>query len=516
MSSIRHASRLRTLIFANTGKVSDDRISARVSSQWLIKNNTCFQQVVVTNTGAAPIKDFGVRAKYHMLIRDLDHIGYLSYNERYGRSYIRGQGPNGFSWITANLFDGEESVPSQDNDKRGHRAAPPSDFKNEGEGLQSPGLRNDPSQTEQPTSSPAISSGEHFKSQTTSGQGQIYMEHGLSSGNGQSAGLAEQARISQDQISAEEHETVGRAQEHAQNETKRPLNDGELWQKRRITDTWSAKDAHAVISIMSLFVNGTAEKMTPGRPHIHRTLGASGSESSVLEITVAYRMIVIPREKVHWRNFLIPAETADVAAMLAAETKQLWGHSVTEDCNCSHSLRDIGICMKGRDEHDGEKDTSGRGQTSQNPGFQSRGVQKDMAVHDDVTTNANSQMDVSTEVLTAAGLSNQQKANYDTDSRPTTGITVGVSQKSSCIDSIEYLTWRHTEHILSVCAIPLSVPPLSQEGELSQQSVSARNDVTTTIEASDWPEGEEVEPEVPLALTCGDMSGHRICSSASL
>lgn len=57
----------------------------------------------------------------------------------------------------------------------------------------------------------------------------------------------------------------------------------------------------------------------------------------------------------------------------------------------------------------------------------------------------------------------------------------------------EYLVWRHLEFILSVCAIPIKPPRLWTEAE----DTSAAGDRL-------------------VALTCGDMSGHRVCTSASL
>ncbi|KAJ4386031.1 hypothetical protein N0V93_008922 [Gnomoniopsis smithogilvyi] len=54
------------------------------------------------------------------------------------------------------------------------------------------------------------------------------------------------------------------------------------------------------------------------------------------------------------------------------------------------------------------------------------------------------------------------------------------------IRKLRYLTARHLEHILSVCAVPIADP-------------NTEPGITTGV-----------------ALTCGDMSGHRICTSASL
>jgi hypothetical protein len=71
-----------------------------------------------------------------------------------------------------------------------------------------------------------------------------------------------------------------------------------------------------------------------------------------------------------------------------------------------------------------------------------------------------------------------------------------LSEESSShvIDvGLDYATRRNLEHILSVCAIP--VPP----GHV-------------------W-DYDNMNPKIAepaVALTCGDMSGHRVCTSASL
>lgn len=61
---------------------------------------------------------------------------------------------------------------------------------------------------------------------------------------------------------------------------------------------------------------------------------------------------------------------------------------------------------------------------------------------------------------------------------------------------LDFAARRNLDHILSVCSIPVKPPALA-----------------TT---SDDPLPEALVGVDPIALTCGDMSGHRICWSASL
>lgn len=203
--------------------------------------------------------------------------------------------------------------------------------------------------------------------------------------------------------------------------------------------------------------------------------------------------------------------------MLATETKQIWGHTVTDDCSCSQSLCDIGLSMVDPTERDVKQDASEKGQTLRNSGHANYESQKNTAVRGTATKIANSQVDImSGGIISPDEPPNEQNLTPDTSARPTFGDAVATPQKLSPINFIEYLTWRHAEHILSVCAIPLAVPRLSLGEESSESTTSGAKVIPNKLEISRVKEGKETEYEVPVALTCGDMSGHRICTSASL
>lgn len=70
------------------------------------------------------------------------------------------------------------------------------------------------------------------------------------------------------------------------------------------------------------------------------------------------------------------------------------------------------------------------------------------------------------------------------------------SQSTPPSNHIEFVTRRNLEHILSVCAIPLITPILKSEQTLEDT----------------YPQPNDA---LSVALTCGDVSGHRICTSAS-
>lgn len=492
-----------SLISVDIGKVPDDSITAQVSSQWLVKNNTVFHQIVVTNTGISPIEGFRVQANRHMLIRDLDYLQGVDYNHDESESYIRGRGPNDFSWITANVIHDEDPTKDPANDLGVQHPRLSREVSRRGDGVQSPGVNEEVSENKRPNSSSNSSSVERTRAPTSYSQGS--KERDLPSGdtpgaedtNGNAKGI-------------EEHKTVEQSQGRPLSENKCSPSDDEVWQNRRISDTESVKDAHAVVSIMSLYVNGTAEQMGTELPRIHQTIGAIGSNSNRLEITVAYKMIAIPKGKVHWKNFLIPAEAADVDAMLAAETEQLWGHSVIDDCKCRQSLCDIGLSMVNpSDLLNVGQDGSTLVGNSEQPKTSDQDAQKGLEVPEITTANANARIDAKGgETTMTPGSPNEHNADQDQIARPVADGTSGMLEQLSPIRSIEYLMWRHTEHILSVCVIPLSVSPLLHEDEVPGPTPTAPKLGTSS--------GKENEHEVPLALTCGDISGHRICTSASL
>lgn len=72
------------------------------------------------------------------------------------------------------------------------------------------------------------------------------------------------------------------------------------------------------------------------------------------------------------------------------------------------------------------------------------------------------------------------------------------TKRETMTRKLDLAFWSNLEHILSVCAIPVGKAPFAaRTGEQE-------------LDVVPW---EDVQP---IALTCGDLSGHRICVSASL
>lgn len=450
-----------------------------------------------------------------MLIRDLDYLQGFSrdfmFNEDDSDTYIRGRGPNDFSWITANVIHRETSAMGEENNRTGQQAGQTSDFDHLKSGKELPEINKEVPENKRPISPSKPTSDEPITPRTTSSQEDL--QPGPQAEDSQSA-EAKNFSTKQHQRGTEEHTTSEKSQGHNPNASSPPPSDDELWQKRRMSNTWSAKDTYAIVSVMSLFVNGTTEKMGMEPVPISINIGAAGSSSSVLEIVIAYKMIAIPKGQAYWKNFLIPASAVDVDMMLAAETEQLWGHSTTDDCKCSQSLCDFGLAMVDPNESTNvAQDGSVPGTKSQIPEDASRDAYKSMTVHDDTRTSADTQADKTEENLKRHERLKEKRAAKKVKVIPGTDAADEVSEKPLPSKHIEYLTWRHAEHILSACAIPLSVPNLSTEGKQYEATSSAPGSVTSNLGTSNR---NEIELEVPLVLTCGDMSGHRVCTSASL
>lgn len=77
---------------------------------------------------------------------------------------------------------------------------------------------------------------------------------------------------------------------------------------------------------------------------------------------------------------------------------------------------------------------------------------------------------------------------------------------------LDFIIRRNLEHILSVCSIPVQARPEKYI------SVDVRAEVVTssTIESRSQLPKADANDEALVALSCGDISGHRLVTSASL
>ncbi|KAL1848508.1 hypothetical protein Daus18300_013609 [Diaporthe australafricana] len=268
----------------------------------------------------------------------------------------------------------------------------------------------------------------------------------------------------------------------------------------------------SVAALITLFVNGKAIKFLDDQElwYEHQVEGnridSNGTVPGTLEIVVAYKMILLPGNEVDWRNFLVPAREADVSKILREETQRLWG---TRDPKIS-SLCSLGLSFANqspeqpdvevedmrnvmnegketpRDQHNAEKDRT----------------EADVAVNEgDGDAVSSKKVDDGTDVPDGGGNSGSKPTGPSMPS----GL---VERESSPKSHIEYLAWRHLEHILSVCTVPVLPTALIEDGSTR---VETHSSASQRASGKEEPKSEDVF----IALTCGDMSGHRIGTSAS-
>lgn len=277
------------------------------------------------------------------------------------------------------------------------------------------------------------------------------------------------------------------------------------------------KNPCSVAIIVNLFVNGRAaimgdedtwhEHTVPGRLSV-----SGGTTSGTFEITVVYKMILIPDEQVDWRNFLVSAQDADVSKILRRETERLWesagirslcslGLSCVDPTGAaSPSPKDADAKYDGLDnaKTGGEKTSGGHSHAKSDP------PEANWAVSEGSETtvlakNADSNMNI------PSTAQHDSSSEYMGDFLPSGILKPGSLPRSH----LEYFAWRHLEHVLSVCAVPTLLPKIFED-HLTQQPGHDWGSPPAS-----WKE-EAMADDTLVALTCGDMSGHLICASASL
>lgn len=267
--------------------------------------------------------------------------------------------------------------------------------------------------------------------------------------------------------------------------------------------------AKHVATIINMFVDGAAENMAAPESSISTKdgfamkmkdsreeeetysrslkkvlLGASKSTSpesqrqSQLEIVIAYKLIpVMDAKEKTWKTFMVSAQEADLNHHLRKETTQFWlGQTPLSALNfpvldqLDHTLSSLPTTTSSAANSDR---LSTEAQSTATAGA---------IIHDGKGPSQAS-------VQGLAPLSNpirrgrQGNLEQRNDSRkPLAGELKSSSGQPESF--LEYLAWRHLEHILSVCVLPVCV---------------SRHGAPTLY-----------------ALTSGDMAGHRISTSASL
>ena len=236
---------------------------------------------------------------------------------------------------------------------------------------------------------------------------------------------------------------------------------------REPQDTPVASQPYAVACVITVYINGKAIKtQEDGRLGCHVLTGKNdNSGSHTLEVVIAYKLLLLQKPKSDWRNFVISAKDANINHWLQKEREDLW----SEDDNVTH-LCAIGLSKISIQESRSGVAVGGKQDTPNS----SREVFGDIQ-------NTDTRDYLPKGVLPNDFLTNQAQSD---------------SKLQTPENHLEYFAWRHLEYILSVCAMPLSIPSLIGEERRS---------------SSGPPQGSDI-----IALTCGDMSGHRVSTPASL
>lgn len=243
---------------------------------------------------------------------------------------------------------------------------------------------------------------------------------------------------------------------------------------------------HAVASVMTTFVNGTAIKFDSKNKQTSSFLGGHKlgnleSGANKVEIVIARKLLLLPNHPSDWRNFVISAKESNINHWLKREINSWGKHESLASCFERLPMTTTKVVNTGtvRDENASQRPTE------KNASLPCGLVPNLLAL---VRAGEN---DPDAEVT---GLS----APTDSQSFPMPTGTPDSGSDWNPTRHIEYLAWRHLEHVLSVCAMPLRAPGLVEVND-SPVRMPKRD---TSIS--------------PVALTCGDISGHRINTSASL
>lgn len=223
---------------------------------------------------------------------------------------------------------------------------------------------------------------------------------------------------------------------------------------------------YGVALVVSMAVDGKMIQFSPGQsPRMFKqTLKArsstSGHRFQKLEIVTAYKLVLLENALSDWKTFTIPLKEMDPSRFLGeARTVSLLHTPLTR--------------ISGKD---------------------------DLAYSNDKWPSETPKGEENKSQAGTVEFSQNGVAAFDSEpqTQPSPAIHESMTEKTSPImDHIEFSVRRNLEHILGVCAVPVASRIW---GEKAEGGIV-------------WEKLRDVQP---IALTCGDLSGHRICTTASL
>lgn len=227
------------------------------------------------------------------------------------------------------------------------------------------------------------------------------------------------------------------------------------------------KETHyGVALVTSIAVNGDMIRFNVGQsPHMWKqTLKAKsstlGGQIQAMEIVTAYKLILLEKASSDWKNFAVPVK----------------------DMNPSRFLREASVIPPL---------STLITRISGNDGLtQSYGERHSETREDKENKGEAGMVNVSQDENATVGNQPPKDPSPAVPREPT------IQKTSPTLDQIEFSARRNLEHILGVCAIPVAVH-VSEE----------------IAEGFIWKKLQDVQP---IALTCGDLSGHKISTPSSL
>ncbi|KAJ4391491.1 hypothetical protein N0V93_005108 [Gnomoniopsis smithogilvyi] len=448
-----------------------DVTNVKASAQWVVNNGVVLKQVILENAGHEDIEIKFTCHTNRMLIRDLDYLdrAYHFNNSAKGYSYV--PGPHGFGFVCIHTLE----PPARDDGSGDHRALVDK-------------LR--------PGTAHRNASGEIGEELYRDSRSNPATRHEHSP-LGPDLVPSAYAKTAQPDMDVQPFDSLYHARPHSStfNERERAGAEDNMEHNPLMSNS------HAVAAVITTFVNGKPIKTHSEGSDDANTFTIAGRDSAsknsndsgkLVEVVVAYKMILIPGTSIDWRNFIVSAEEADVNAILQRETDSLWESTAT------FSLPSIGIGLV-----DIESDVQNKAAKVSNT-ESSENLYRVRTKHgpENIEPDAGSAAsDERTNATKVGGEPHRAQHRIETPFKTSaTTHPAGTQGKTSPRDHLEYLAWRHLEHILSVCAIPLSPP-----GLIEATGDSHSSHTVTRRSAAD----------APVAFTCGDMAGHRICTSAS-
>lgn len=432
----------------------------QVSIQYMVHNDVVLQQIVITNESQKPVDiELYYKLPPELVIRDLDFVKpQYKFNERDSASRRYALGPCGYGHVIVNPFV----------DEFDH-------IRPEGKPAAGTSPQHGPSEK-----APHGGSGEpeqtvkgHRKSPSSS-QVNIHAIHAPPDENKATPKQDKQTRPSQAKHVASVITMFvdGVAEKMVDHTGSKDIKDGVAKEMEHPSkENWPTKPLARILP--------AKDRTLPAKGEAEEAEAAKFKRQRQLEIVVAYKLLLLSEAgNREWKDFIVSAEEANINNHLHTETTAFW-----KDQTPLSALSLPGGNPQESSQSSHPSNISIRVIDPQN--ITTQNTEATVATHDGGALPRGSVQHL--HLSPASDNSSMQNAGpQSNNSRLPIGQLKFPSEQAGAF--FEYLAWRHLEHVLSVCAMPIC----------DSKASGAK------------------PPTIYTALTCGDISGHRITTSASL